>query len=231
MREHFSGKVLRQLSIRSAKLGSDVAAFDFQTSEAGGRIHAGNSGSPVTVDGRVVGVLCHGSSDSRTGIAISSSSIAAHFPNLAESSRSTLAEDDAWPPEPSRLILHKDDLRRGMFADENGVSHSEIAGRRLRLQLCERPSSNVFYFDAIIESVDGSDLVGPARFFLHDTYPRSVIWVRKVDPDQRSITLREISSTGAYTLGAQIRDRTGTWVGLEASVADIGGLPPKFRTR
>ena len=61
-------------------------------------------------------------------------------------------------------------------------------------------------------------LEGPFIFHLHDTYPRSVIWIRK--PRGTKAILEEIYAEGTYTFGVQFRDDSGVWRSLEYDLAN-----------
>jgi hypothetical protein len=87
---------------------------------------------------------------------------------------------------------------------------------------------DTFFFNAIVSSTDGSPLRGPVLFHLHDTYPKSVYRIRKIRDDKEAI-LEEVSAYGVYTLGVQVKDAQGAWVGLELDLASIEAVPARFR--
>jgi hypothetical protein len=89
---------------------------------------------------------------------------------------------------------------------------------------------DVFLFDAVVSSLDGSPLQGPFVFHLHDSYPRPVIWVRKTRPDNTA-SLESITSTGVYTLAVQVKDAKGKWMGLEFDLRRLPRLAKRFHSR
>ena len=69
---------------------------------------------------------------------------------------------------------------------------------------------------------------GPFVFHLHDTYAKSVIWIRKTH-GQRAV-LEEIYATGTFTFGVQFKDGEGTWRSLEFDLGEYetGRLKRKY---
>jgi hypothetical protein len=43
--------------------------------------------------------------------------------------------------------------------------------------------------------------------------------------------LEEVVSEGVYTIGAQVKDAGGRWVGLEFNLAKLRGLPKRFKQK
>jgi hypothetical protein len=63
---------------------------------------------------------------------------------------------------------------------------------------------------------------------LHDSYPKPVFWIRKVRDGSRAV-LEEVRSYGVYTIGAQVKDAHGQWLGLEFSLSQLPDLPQRFK--
>jgi hypothetical protein len=84
--------------------------------------------------------------------------------------------------------------------------------------------------DFRVSSTDGSVLQGPVVFHLHDSYPRSIIRIRKIR-EGVSAVLEEVSANGTYTVGAQMRDASGHWISLEFDLASLRDLPAAVRQR
>jgi hypothetical protein len=75
-----------------------------------------------------------------------------------------------------------------------------------------------FVFDAILERVDAAKpMLGPVIFHLHDTFDKSVIWIRKTD-GHRAI-LSSIDAIGTFTFGVQFQISPGKWRSLEFDLA------------
>jgi hypothetical protein len=131
-----------------------------------------------------------------------------------------LSED---PPEPGP-ISHKDDPQRSRWGGK-----SERDGRIVRGVL-ESVESNVFYFTIVVESSDGSPLLGPVVFHLHDTFPRSKVSIKRIVEGRRA-ELKEWSAYGIFAVGVQVKDAKGTWTQLEFDLAKLAGLPARFLKR
>ncbi len=124
----------------------------------------------------------------------------------------------------SREITNIDDPQRGRWG-----RRSRRGGRRLFVELLNT-EGRIFQFNAVVESTDGSSLEGPVVFYLHDTYPKSVIWIRKIHEGRRAV-LEEVTSYGVYTIGAQVKNAQGKWIGLEFNLAKLDDLPERFKER
>lgn len=96
----------------------------------------------------------------------------------------------------------------------------------MSLELTE-VAGGLFYFNAVVTSTDASPLEGPVIFHLHDTYPKSVIWIKKIRANNSAV-LEQIESYGVYTVGAQVKDANKRWIGLECCLTDLPGLPSRF---
>jgi hypothetical protein len=136
---------------------------------------------------------------------------------------SSVVPQEHRAPEPGPIV-HRDDPQRDRWG-----SLPERDGRRLWIQLLDT-SGRVFSFDAIVESTDGSPLVGPVRFHLHDTFPQPKIVIRRVREDRQAV-LEEVVSYGVFTIGVQVKNAQGQWIGLEFNLCDLPDLPQRFKDR
>jgi hypothetical protein len=127
-------------------------------------------------------------------------------------------------PPPAPKVVHKDDPQLDRWGGQ-----AERNGRALRASLAS-VEGETFYFGAIVESTDGSPLAGPVVFHLHDTYQPSIIPVTRI-VDDRHAALRDLSSYGVFAIGAQVKDRSGSWTSLELNLAALPGLPKRFLDR
>jgi hypothetical protein len=127
------------------------------------------------------------------------------------------------PPKPGP-VRNSADLQKGRWGGQ-----SERNGRRLTAELGE-VSRGLFLVDLIVSSTDKTPLQGPVVFHLHDSFPRSVIHIRRIR-DGRRATLEEVSSEGVFTVGAQVKDAYGSWIGLELDLATLKGIPARFLDR
>src|SRR5262249_21374822 len=112
------------------------------------------------------------------------------------------------PPEPPP-IKDPDDPQRGRWGGQ-----SPRNGRKLTATVTDSSRQSYFLCDFTVASTDGSVLEGPVVFHLHDSYPRCIIQIRKIR-EGKYATLEEVTATGVYTVGAQVKDAAGTWIGLE----------------
>jgi hypothetical protein len=139
----------------------------------------------------------------------------AHLPDAA----------DAGPPEPGP-VQFPDDLQRGRWGGA-----AEQAGRRLGVRVTDLGKGDFFTFDAFVEATDGTALEEPVVFHLHDTYPRPVIWIRRIRLDEGRAYLYRVSAYGVYVIGAQAKDARGHWIGLEFDLAILPELPSVYLSR
>lgn len=124
------------------------------------------------------------------------------------------------PPEPGPIV-HADDPQKDRWGRQ-----AERSGRILTVTIKEI-SHRTFAFDASVSSEDGSPLQCPVIFYLHDTYLQPVIWVRDIH-DGKSAVLSNVNSYGVYTLGVQVKDANGAWLGLEFDLSTVKDLPTRF---
>jgi Trypsin-like peptidase domain/Effector-associated domain 1 len=127
---------------------------------------------------------------------------------------------DSKPPEPGP-VLYSYDLQKGRWG---GLSARN--GRQVTVELQE-VMHTFFLFNVSVTSTDGSSLQGPVIFHLHDSYRPSVIRVSKINENKTAV-LEKVSSYGVYTIGVQVKDAQGDWIGLELDLAKLDGLPDRF---
>jgi hypothetical protein len=136
---------------------------------------------------------------------------------------SSVVPQEHLPPEPW-AIVHPDDPQRDRWG---GLPERD--GRRLWIQLLDS-SKRVFSFDAIVESTDGSPLIGPVRFHLHDAYPQPEIVIPRVRQAGQAV-LEAVDAYCVFTIGAQVKNAQGQWIGLEFNLCDLPDLPQRFKDR
>lgn len=215
------GRVSRLLTIQSKSATRSLAAWEI-TASRGYDVVPGNSGAPLIEcqSHRVVGILSHAHRDGRGGIALSPEAVRLIWSEPFE----TIADGYLPPPEPGPSTSTAD-VQHGRFGGRSARGGRQLYG------VVTTKTKDYFYVNLIVKSTDGSRIEGPARFFLHDTYPSAMISVQKTDPGDKSITLRDVYSYGIYTAGCQVRDKKGDWVGLEYNLADLPRLPRQFLSR
>lgn len=227
------GRIDRVLTVRKqlSRLGSPsfrVAA------DKGFEFHPGLSGSPLcNVKGEVIGVLAFSSQDGSLGYVLSIEAAPKLLPVLLPPGKaagsSNQLVDDVPPPPPLPKVRDEHDLQAGRFGGKN--NDGAVA---LSVELQRVVGTSYFIFDAIVRAVKSTvRVVGPARFYLHDTYPRSMIQVQRPEPDN-SIQLKEIHSYGVYTLGCQVYCSDRKWHRVELDLYTLGKtakLPKAFLNR
>jgi hypothetical protein len=116
-----------------------------------------------------------------------------------------------------RKVKNEDDLQLGRWG---GLSEKE----NFRLTARYNPSSGVsgFYgISLIVESIVAEQPLGSqVAFFLHDTFPKEVIFVDVVN-NKATLTIRSFE---AFAVGA----RTESGVELELNLNKVKGFPPDF---
>lgn len=126
------------------------------------------------------------------------------------------------PPEPGPII-HVDDPQK-----ERWGGRAARDGRHVRVVI-DSVERDIFYFSVVVESTDSTLLEAPVVFHLHDTYPRSVVTIRRIE-NQQAI-LREWNAEGVFAIGVQVKNATGRWISLEIDLAETPGLPKRFLER
>jgi hypothetical protein len=126
------------------------------------------------------------------------------------------------PPEPGP-IRDFGDPQRGRWGGQSTRDHREV---RVVIESVER---DIFYFSVIVESTDSTPLAAPIVFHLHDSFPRSVVTIRRIENQQA--TLREWNASGVFTIGVQVKNAASQWISLEIDLANAPGLPKRFLER
>jgi hypothetical protein len=134
----------------------------------------------------------------------------------------------AVPPPAERLpqpgpIRHSDDPQKERWG---GASSRD--GRQVRVVI-NSVERDLFFFSVIVESTDWTPLVAPVIFHLHDSFPRSVVTIRRIENGQA--VLREWNAYGVFAIGVQLKNATGQWISLEIDLANSQELPKRFRDR
>lgn len=80
-----------------------------------------------------------------------------------------------------------------------------------------RHKKEEYYVDLRVASVDGSQLKGPVHFYLHESFPRTKITIRKCDPDA---VLDEVQAYEEFTVGVQVLRSDGLTTALELDLSD-----------
>jgi hypothetical protein len=126
------------------------------------------------------------------------------------------------PPQPGP-VLDFEDPQKGRWGRSSAHDGRQV---RIVINSVER---DIFFFSVIVESTDWTPLAAPVVFHLHDSYPRSVVTIRRVENQQA--VLREWSSYGVFAIGVQVKDVAGQWISLEIDLAKTPGLPKRFLDR
>ncbi len=87
-----------------------------------------------------------------------------------------------------------------------------------------------FYFSLVVESIDGSVLEAPVIFHLHNSFPRSVVSIRRIIDGTHAV-LSEWNAYGVFSIGVQVRNANGRWISLELDLAKLPDLPKRFLSR
>lgn len=189
----------------------------------------GNSGAPIcNPQGRVIGVLAYASKDGNIGYAYATTTLRSFLSGSPTTARTLGTERTAGPrPLPPELPdKDKDDTQKNRFGgsttDGTAVLTAvikEVYGRKL------------FIFDAMVNPAsDSTQLLPPAKFYLHDTFPRSPISIKKPNA-LGGFTLEDIHASGAFTLGCIVFASDGHWHTVEFDLMNLPGLPEAFRKR
>jgi hypothetical protein len=126
------------------------------------------------------------------------------------------------PPQPGP-ILRADDPQKGRWG-----GRSSRDGRQVRVVI-NSVERDIFFFSVIVESTDWTSLAAPVLFHLHDSFPRSVVPIRRIENGQA--VLREWNAYGVFAIGVQVKDAAGRWISLEIDLADAQELPKRFLDR
>lgn len=145
--------------------------------------------------------------------------------NINNIDSASLKCDPDRPPKPAPPLhesLRKDDIQKNRWG---GIDSG--FGRRLTIEVL-REYKRYFEFNAVVEATDDKPLVGPFVFHLHDTFTKSVIWIRKTNGSRA--VLEEIQANGTFTFGVQFKDGQGVWRSLEYDLGRYksGALKKKY---
>ncbi len=88
----------------------------------------------------------------------------------------------------------------------------------------------MFYFSVIVESTDGSELKPPIVFHMHETYPRSIVTIRRII-DGKQARLNDWQAYGVFAIGVQVKNAKGEWISLELDLARLSTVPTRFLDR
>ena len=143
--------------------------------------------------------------------------------DLPSSASRTTPTDSEQPPKPGP-ILDPDDPQKGRWGGKDRLDG------RAAWAVIESVEGDVFYFSVLVESTDGSVLEPPVVFHMHDSYPKSVVRVRRII-NQKQARLSEWESNGVFSIGVQVKNSAGRWIALELDLAQTKGLPKRFLGR
>lgn len=121
---------------------------------------------------------------------------------------------DREVPDPLPESIERDDIQKNRWGGSSKTKESPH--RELFIEKVKK-YEHYFLFNAVLEAKDDHDLVGPFIFHLHDSFAKSVIWIRKTNG--RRATLEEICASGTFTLGVQFKDGS-QWRSLEYDLED-----------
>lgn len=230
VRELVKGRISGESHVLAPQFGLEMLYLKMAVSKNGLPLKKGHSGAPIFDGrtGRVFAVARLKETDGRTGYAIDIRALGHLRSDLIEEPIGKIAprgvpEKGPKPPAPL-AIIHSDDPQKGRWGKKR-----ERQGRKLSIQNLVQ-QNRWFYFDAVVESTDGSELVGPVLFHLHDSYPRQVIYINKIRGGKQAI-LEEISAIGVSTIGVQVKAKSGKWTSLEYDLKVVPGLASRFKSR
>jgi hypothetical protein len=125
-------------------------------------------------------------------------------------------------PDPRPESIKSDDIQKNRWGGKSSGWGYELTVENVELH------SRYSLFDAVLEKKEsGEPPEGPFIFHLHDSYPKSVIWIRKVRGTKAA--LEQIHASGTYTLGVQFKDATHNLRSLEYDLAGYGnGVLEKY---
>src|SRR5438270_13150187 len=81
------------------------------------------------------------------------------------------------PPKPGP-VRNFDDPQKGRWGGE-----STRDGRQVRVVI-DSVERDIFYFSVLVESIDSTPLAPPVVFHMHDSFPRSVITIKRIENQQ-----------------------------------------------
>jgi hypothetical protein len=226
-----SGKVAQVVMMRAQLSLRDVPAL-LLTADEGTSFVPGNSGTALFDErGEVIGVLAFASRDGRRGYAISSPVLREVLATSGLSPSDKHALDlpaAAARPLPPELppVAADDDPQKGRFGGQSADGQVELTARFRKAS-----GESYFSFDVSVRPVQPSlHLLPPARFYLHDSYPRSVIQITRPD-DAGAFSLSEVHSYGIFTIGCHVFASDERWHSVEYDLLNLPNLPEVFLNR
>jgi nucleoside phosphorylase len=116
-------------------------------------------------------------------------------------------------PDFPRVSSNSKDFQKGRW-----LSRASRDGRRLTADV-RKLGRKSYLVGLHVSSTDGTALVGPVTFHLHDSYPRMTQKINKIIANKASFT--EITATGPYTVGATVRRADGMLIPLELDLSRL----------
>jgi V8-like Glu-specific endopeptidase len=211
-----------------------IASINSERSQVSYQINsmAGSSGSPCfNFQWQILAMHLQQGENGQANYGVTASAIREHLEksgstgNLGSTTQPEIAINPLSPPPDPPAVIDEEDPQKGRWgglAERNGL--------KLSVKITE-VATDYFLFDAVVESITESPLEGPVLFHLHDSYPKSTIWIRRMRDGGRRALLAEVSSYGVYTIGAQAKNASGEWVGLELNLCDHPDIPKRFLDR
>jgi hypothetical protein len=125
-------------------------------------------------------------------------------------------------PEPRLESRKIDDIQKNRWGGKSSGFGYRVCVENVELY------RSYFVFDAVLQKTEGmASPEGPFIFHLHDTFPKSVIWIRKARGSKA--VLEEIRSIGTFTFGVQFKDDEHKWQSLEYDLAEYeDGILTKY---
>jgi hypothetical protein len=205
--------------------GESVSYLKIHSSKRGPRFKKGFSGGPVfDANGKLVGMARILQAPERgevLGYAIQFSTeivgllseVVTPCDIVVVGGTSVAQDRPPAPPEPLPESLRSDDIQKNRWGGKSAGWGYQLSIQNVELH------RRYFLFDAVLEKTEASGPPeGPFLFHLHDSYPKTVIWIRKTRG--MKAVLEEIYATGTYTFGVQFKAATHTWKSLEYDLAD-----------
>jgi len=226
------GSVKQVLTMRAQHAQSGVPSLLLVADDAT-TFEPGNSGSAILdTHGEVIGVLAFASRDGRSGYAISIRALDFLLPR--EKPVAGMTDDRTDPSSvtarPLPPILEpgnaRDDPHKGRFGGSESDGQVEISA-----VFRGKSGSSFFIFDVSVQAVQQDlELLPPARFYLHDTFPKPMIQVTRRNSRQ-GFTLSEVHSYGSFTIGCHVFASDNKWHAVEYDLVNLIDLPQVFANR
>jgi hypothetical protein len=226
------GTIKQVLTMRAQHSQSGVSSL-LLSADDDTAFEPGNSGSAIfDKHGEVIGVLAFASRDGRTGYAISIDALNAILPR--ERPAAAMRESQA---DPSNVTVRPlpPALERGTVWDDpnkNRFGGSKTDGLvKIEAILRRVSGTSYFSFDVSVEAIQANlKLYAPARFHLHDTYPKQMVQITRKNSRQ-GFTLSEVHAYGVFTIGCHVFASDNRWHAVEYDLIDLPELPDVFKSR